>query len=66
MSGYLKEPLTYTKPLTLNERLLIEVLTTRYEGVGAAFLAFDRGDHIEVMVPKTIRRAVPWRKEASV
>lgn len=48
--------ITFIKPLTLNDRLLIDTVTTRYEGVEAPFLAFDRGDHIELMIPQTIRR----------
>lgn len=50
----------YNKPLTLADRLLIDTVTTRYEGVEAPFIAFDRGDHIELKCPPTIRRATPY------
>lgn len=54
------EGIRYDKPLSLKDRLLIDTVTTRYEGVESPFVAFDRGDHIELRCPPTIRRAVPY------
>lgn len=50
----------YMKPLSFSDRLLIDTITARYEGVESAFIAFDRGDHIELKCPAIIRRAIPW------
>lgn len=57
--------ITFTKPLSLNDKLLIETVTTRYEGVAAQWVSFDRGDHIELMVPEKIVRSAPWGGKAS-
>lgn len=57
--------LKFQKPLTLNDRLLIDTVTARYEGVAAQWISFDRGDHIELMVPEKIKRSAPWGGKAS-
>jgi hypothetical protein len=44
----------YMKPLTLADRLLIETVTRRFTGIDAPFMAFDRGDHIELKCPARI------------
>jgi hypothetical protein len=49
------QPLIYVKPLTMEEKLLIETVTARYEGIGESWVAFDRGDHIELRCPNDIR-----------
>lgn len=57
---YLDDCPKYYKPLTLEERLLIDVLTVRYESVEAPFIAIDRGEFIELRHTPTIRRVVPY------
>lgn len=51
----MSQPLCYTKPLTLEDRLLIELVTTRFEGRDDAWIAFDRGDHVELRCPENLR-----------
>lgn len=53
---YLDEGPKYFKPLSLNDRLLIDTLTTRYESVEAPFIAIDRGEYVELRHTKTVRR----------
>jgi hypothetical protein len=50
----------YDKPLSLNDQLLIDTVTHRYEGVETTFEAIDKGDHILLTCPPTIQRAIPW------
>lgn len=52
-------PLRYDKPLSLADRLLIDVVTTRYEGVESQWVAFEREDHWELLCPYNIRGAIP-------
>lgn len=66
MSGYLKEGIKFFHPLSLNDRLLINTVTTRYGDLSAPFIAIDRGDHIELRCPVNIRRLVPWESEVGV
>ena len=56
MTGYLKEGLKYPTPLSREDRELIDLVTTRYEGVEAPFYAYD-GDngYIELRSSPTIR-----------
>jgi hypothetical protein len=39
----------------MEHRLLIDTVTARYEGIGESWVAFDRGDHIELRCPRDIR-----------
>lgn len=55
----------YNKPLSLNDQLLIDTVTHRYEGVETTFEAKDCGDHILLTAPDMIRRAVPWDTRAA-
>jgi hypothetical protein len=56
----------YEKPLSLEDRLLIDTVTMRYGGVEAPFIAFDRGDHIELRCPPTIRRVTPYDSKSVI
>jgi hypothetical protein len=50
-------PLRFPKPLAADDTLMIELLTIRYEGVGAAqFLRVETDDDVTLHVPKIIRR----------
>lgn len=53
-------PIIFTKredgTLPLEDQLLIDTVTTRYEGIGAQWVAFDRTDHVELRCPKKIVR----------
>lgn len=60
MTPYLDEGIRYLKPLSLKDRLLIDTVTKRYGGVEAPFVAFDRGDYIELRVPENLRRVTPY------
>ena len=46
---------TWHKPLTLDERLLIDLLMQRYEGVDELFLKFEDEHSITLKIPR-IRR----------
>lgn len=56
-------PVTYLKPLTAEQRLLVETLCTRYEGVDAPFVKFEDDDSVTLRVPDIIRRATPYVRE---
>lgn len=58
--SYLREGIRYPKPLSLNDRLLIETVCTNYGGVYAPFIAIDREDHVELRCPIDIKRVTPW------
>lgn len=60
MSGYLKEGIKFFHPLSLNDRLLIDTVTTRYGDLNAPFISIDRGDHTELRCPEIVRRLTPW------
>ena len=66
MSGYLKEGIKYFYPISLETRLLIDTVTTRYGDTLAPFIAIEREDHIELRCPEVVRRLTPWAKEADV
>lgn len=51
----MSQPLRYDKPLSLQDRLLIDLVTARFEGVDSQWVAFDREDHVELRCPETIR-----------
>lgn len=53
-------PIRYAKPLSLYDRALIDLVTTRYEGVESQWVAFEREDYYELMCPSQLRRAVPY------
>jgi hypothetical protein len=63
VSKYLDEGPRYPKPLSLEHRLLIETLTTKYESVEAPFMVIDRGDYVILKHAQTIRRATPYIRE---
>lgn len=46
---------TWTKPLTCDERLLIDLLLQRYEGVDELFVKFEDEHTVTLKIPK-IRR----------
>lgn len=46
---------TWTKPLTLDERMLIDLLMQRYEGVDELFLKFEDEHSVTLKIPR-IRR----------
>lgn len=47
---------TYVKPITCEERLLIEVLTHKYQGVpDTPFLVFEDAESITVTIPRTLK-----------
>lgn len=48
---------TYVKPITCEERLLIEVLTHKWQGVpDTPFLIWETEKEITVTIPRTVRR----------
>lgn len=46
---------TWVKPLSMNDELMIEVLTHRYEGVEAPFVRFEDETSVTLRIPKIIR-----------
>ena len=56
-------PYRIPKPLSLTDRLLIEVVTTRYEGISEGWIAFDYEHYVELRVPERIRLDVTQMKE---
>lgn len=47
--------LPFIKPVSIMDQMLIDTVTKRFEGVEAPFMAFDRGDYIELLCAPTIR-----------
>jgi hypothetical protein len=49
-------PLVFPKPLDYEKSLMIDLITERYEGAGAAqFAKFETEDAVTLHVPKVIR-----------
>lgn len=43
---------TWVKPLTMNDRIMIELLTHKYEGVDAAFIKVEDESSVTLRIPK--------------
>lgn len=48
-------PFKYFKPLTREQQLVVECVTTRYEGVDAPFVKFEDEECVTLMCPEKIR-----------
>lgn len=49
-------PLVYYKPISLADRLLIDTVCHRYEGVTTPFVKFEDDEKVTLVVPADIRR----------
>lgn len=49
-------PLVYYKPISMVDRLLIDTVTARYEGVKSPFILFEDDEKVTLVVPADIRR----------
>lgn len=47
------------EPLSYEDRLLVHLLTQRFEGVECPFLTFSRDGFTTVVYPRTVRGRIP-------
>jgi hypothetical protein len=52
----MSSPLPFLKPLSLEDRLLIDVVTKEYEGVSSPWIVWEDEKTVRLMVPDKIRR----------
>lgn len=51
----MRNSIIYPKPLSFADRVLIDTVTARYEGIETPFMVFERDDHFELRCAPTIR-----------